>query len=88
MNSRKYETNDYKHDLDFANHLALLACFMSSKKWVHVEKYSSKACLIQCLGKILSIIGQDPSVHKSNWLHGVIFLVFLINVVYSIDSSS
>ena len=30
-----YEENGYGHDLDFANHLALIACFISYEEWVH-----------------------------------------------------
>jgi hypothetical protein len=34
-------------------------------------------------GDLLSIIGQDPSVSKSNQLHVVIFRFFFINLRYS-----
>ena len=40
------------------------------------------------MGRFLGIVGQNPSVSKSNWLHVVIFLFFLYKIkVYSIDSS-
>ena len=42
----------------------------------------------QCPWKILGIIGQDPTVSKSNWLHVDIFRFFLYYLeAYSIDSS-
>ena len=43
MSSKNYEATGYGHDLDFADHLALIACFISYEKWVQREKYSSKA---------------------------------------------
>ena len=42
----------------------------------------------QCPGRLLGIIGQNPSVSKSNRLHVVIFRFFFIKFeVYSINSS-
>ena len=37
---------------------------------------------LQCPGRIVGIIGQDPSVPKSNRSHAVIFLFFFVNVQY------
>lgn len=45
LSSEKYEANGYGYSLDFANHLTLIACLKSYKKWVHIEKYPSKARL-------------------------------------------
>ena len=42
----------------------------------------------QCPGRFLGIIGQNPSVSKSNQLHVVVFWFSFIYIeVYSIDSS-
>ena len=30
----KYEANAYMHNLDLLNHLVLITCFLSYKKWV------------------------------------------------------
>ena len=36
----------------------------------------------QCPRRFLGIIGQNPSVSKSNWLHVVIFQFFFIDLRY------
>ena len=40
----------------------------------------------ECLGRFLHIIGQSPSVSKSNQLHAAIFQLKDIFEVYSMDS--
>ena len=37
----------------------------------------------QCLERFLGIIGQNPSVSKSNRLHGDISQIFLIDLKYT-----
>ncbi len=45
-------------------------------------KISIEVNVVQCLGRFLGIIGQDPSVSKSNRLHIVIIRLFFIELRY------
>ena len=45
--------------------------------WSGVIAYECTSRSSQCPGRFLDIIGGDPSVSKSNWLHDHIFRVFL-----------
>ena len=38
MNSKNHVERGYGLDFGLANHLALIACFMSYKKWASVKK--------------------------------------------------
>ena len=42
----------------------------------------------QCPGRFLGIIGRDPTVSKSNWLHIGIFHFIFINLRYILKFSS
>ena len=52
----------------FANHLAAIACFISSKKWVQRE-YASKARLLKAF-----FLTHSPVRHKSLWLKSFLSL--------------
>ena len=38
MSSKNYETSGYGHDLDIANHLALIVYFISYEEWMQRKK--------------------------------------------------
>lgn len=42
---RKYEANHYRHDSYLLNDVALIACFISSEKWVQRDKYPDNTSL-------------------------------------------
>ena len=54
-------------------------------KYIWIMRMSTTLTLCQWLGKFLGIIGQIPSVSKSNQLHVVVFWYFF--EVWSLDSS-
>ena len=67
--------------------ILIFAYFKSKHRTLILDKCLKKVA-DQCPGKILDIIGRDPSESKSNRLHVVIFL-FLSSIIeiQSIDSS-
>jgi hypothetical protein len=50
----KIMRSGYRHDFGFANHLTLIACFISYEKWVQREKCLSKTRLPYFMEKQIS----------------------------------
>ena len=83
-NSIVFCTNNHMMKIDFLHlyvhdkveHVSFL--FSSAIKLVNRDLYHLNR--VQCNGRVLGIIGQDPSASKSNRLHIVIFWVSLLNL--------